>query len=164
MTNKLQRDGFQLLWIITYRNSPQLGGHARDLQNYVETLNAVDGEEITEFYERTLVMLNEIELQEDSTGQSNRLTNRFVTILSEFVDLRPCLRDVTKELTKFFRKKDHHKTTFHRTIQEIYEDEIEVADVPSMLLFSNKIRQQNNHGTELPDPKVNASKFNKNDK
>ena len=105
MTNKLQRDGFQLLWIITYRNSPQLGGHARDLQTYVETLNAIDGEEITEFYERTLVMLNEIELQEDSTGQSNRLTNRFVTILSEFVDLRPCLRDVTKELTKFIERK-----------------------------------------------------------
>ena len=75
LTNKLQRDGFQLLWIITYRNSPQLGGHARDLQTYVETLNAIDGEEITEFYERTLVMLNEIELQEDSTGQSNRLSN-----------------------------------------------------------------------------------------
>ena len=35
LTNKLQRDGFQLLWIITYRNSPQLGGYARDLQTYV---------------------------------------------------------------------------------------------------------------------------------
>merc|ERR1712155_404 len=28
LVNKLQRDGFQLLWQITYRNSPQLGGYA----------------------------------------------------------------------------------------------------------------------------------------
>ena len=50
LVHKLQRDGFQLLWQVTYRNSPQLGGYARDLSDYVKTLNAVDGEEITEFY------------------------------------------------------------------------------------------------------------------
>ena len=65
-----------------------------------------------------------------------------------------------KGVNIFFRKKDHLKTSFHRTIQNIHEDEIEVADVPSMLLFSNKIRQQNTQGTDIPDPKINASKFN----
>ena len=94
----MQRDGFQLLWQITYRNSPQVGGYARDLHDYVKTLNAVDGEEITKFYERALLMSNEIELQEDRTGQANKLTHRFVHILSEFIDLSPYLRDVKKQL------------------------------------------------------------------
>ena len=92
LRNELQRDGFQLLWIITYRNSPQLGGNARDLQGYVETLQVIDGEEITEFYERTLLMHNEIELQEDKTGQNNRLTYRFVQLLSEFIDIKQHLQ------------------------------------------------------------------------
>ena len=52
LTNKLQRDGFHLLWIITYKNSPQLGGIARDLQEYVGSLNIIDGEEVTEFMRR----------------------------------------------------------------------------------------------------------------
>lgn len=47
LTNKLQRDGFLLLWTITYRNSPQLGGYQRDLQSYVSSLQVIDGEEIT---------------------------------------------------------------------------------------------------------------------
>ena len=68
LVHKLQRDGFQLLWQITYRNSPQVGGYARDLHDYVKTLNAVDGEEITKFYERALLMSNEIKLQKDRTG------------------------------------------------------------------------------------------------
>ena len=62
----------------------------------------IDEEKITEFYERALLMHNEIELQEDKTGQNNRLTYRFVQILSEFIDIKQHLQEVNKELQRFF--------------------------------------------------------------
>ena len=119
------------------------------------------GEEITEFYERALSMSNEIDLQEDKTGQANKLTHRFVLILSEFIDILPCLRQVKKELALFFRSKDHHLLTFPRSIREIYEEDIELEDIPTLLLFSNKISQRLPSTNNLHDPKINASRFNR---
>ena len=82
-------------------------------------------------------------------------------ILSEFIDILPCLRQVKKELALFFRSKDHHLLTFPRSIREIYEEDIELEDIPTVLLFSNKISQRLPSTNNLHDPKINASRFNK---
>lgn len=119
LSNKLERDGFHLLWLIISKNSPQLGGHDRDLQEFVKTLEVHDGEDVTEFYERALIMSNEINLQEDKTGQHNRLIYRFVTLLSEFIDYKPLLRDVQKDLQRFFRQQDHHLLTFPQSLKDM---------------------------------------------
>ena len=66
--NLMLDNGFQLLWTIVQNSSPQLGGDARDLQKYVTTLKINDGEALLEFYIRALEMLQEIEIQKDTTG------------------------------------------------------------------------------------------------
>ena len=106
-------------------------------------------------------MSNEIELQENCTGQANKLTHRFVLILSEFIDISPYSRQVKRELALFFRLKDHHLLTFPRSIIEMYEEDIRLEDIPTVLLFSNKISQRLPSTHPLPDPKINASRFNR---
>ena len=51
--------------------------------------------------------------------------------------------------------------SFYKSIQDIYEDDIELAEVPSMLLFSNKNRNKNDTTDDLHSSKVNAGRFNK---
>ena len=50
LSERLETDGFNLLWLITSRSSPQLGGYARDLQAYVQELDMIDGEPVVDFY------------------------------------------------------------------------------------------------------------------
>ena len=78
----MEPDGFNLLWIIISKGSPQLGGDAKDLQRYVQELEMIDGELVIDFYLRTITMMNEIELQGDKTGQQNILLARFVSQVS----------------------------------------------------------------------------------
>ena len=80
--NVMMNDGLKLSWTIVQNSSPQLGGDARDSQKYVTTLTFIDREALLDFYIRALVMLQEIEIQKDITGQHNRLIRRFITLLS----------------------------------------------------------------------------------
>ena len=51
--------------------SPQLGGHARDLEIYANSLKISDGKPVLDYYTRALRMFHKIELQQDATGQQN---------------------------------------------------------------------------------------------
>ena len=73
--------GFKILFTIIKQLSPQLGGTFRDLYQYVNTLKINDGEPVIDFYLRALNISNEIQLQQDVTGQNNRLIQRIVTLL-----------------------------------------------------------------------------------
>ena len=90
--NSLQKDGFCLFFKITVALSPQLGGDYRDLQYYVESLSVSDGEHVLDFYLRALTMMREIKLQNDSTGQGNRLIRRFIILLFNVKPFTECLR------------------------------------------------------------------------
>ena len=69
--NVLSSCGFKTLFDVIIKLSPQLGGNARDLEEYVKSLKISDGEPVLDYYSRALTMYNEIELQQDTTGQQN---------------------------------------------------------------------------------------------
>ena len=102
LSERLETDGFNLLWMITSRSSPQLGGYARDLHAYVQELDMIDGEPVVDFYCRATIMMNEIELQEDKTGQANKLIERFVLLLSSMCYFHQSLESLREQLVLFF--------------------------------------------------------------
>ena len=52
--NQLEKDSFEILTRIIINGSPQLGGDDRDLGEYVRGFIIEDGEELVEFYIKTL--------------------------------------------------------------------------------------------------------------
>ena len=60
------------------KGGPQFGGDERDLEDYVKELNIQDGKELTEFFHRAKVVEYEIGLENDQTGQLQRLTKTFL--------------------------------------------------------------------------------------
>lgn len=98
----MEIDGFNLLFLIIADGSPQLGGHARDLQVYVNGLTMIDGESVANFSERTQKILCEIEFQKDKTGQHNRLLYRFVLLLSSLFDFKEILHPIMRQFMIFF--------------------------------------------------------------
>ena len=100
--------GFDLLLEIIVKMSPQLGGYARDLEDYVKTLQISDGEPVLEYYLRVLKMYNEIKLQRDGTGQDNRLIRCFVTLLFVYNPFMECLRPVMTLINAFFLRPNNH--------------------------------------------------------
>ena len=60
--------------------SPQLGGHARDLEIYVHSLKICDGEPLVDYYTKALHMYNKISIQNNQTGQKNKLILRCITL------------------------------------------------------------------------------------
>ena len=160
VTNKLERDGFQLLWILISKGSPQLGGFARDLQAYVQTLEMIDGEPIIDFYLRATDMWNEIEIQQDKTGQANRLIFRFVTLLSEIYDFYHAFVDIRMDFEIFFCQQDNHLTAFPTSLKQIYENQIVAKKLPDKIDFSMKYRkQQLPHQRNLHNPIANQGRF-----
>ena len=57
-------------------------------------------------------MSHEISLQQDETGQHNRLIKRFVHLLFAYSPLMECLRPIMTDLNKFFLCPGNHKHTF----------------------------------------------------
>ena len=82
---------FDLLFALFIKMSPQIGRYARDLEHYVMSLKISDGEPVLDYYLRTLRMFKEIQLQQDTTGQNNRLICRFVTQLFIYAPFMKCL-------------------------------------------------------------------------
>ena len=81
------------------RSSPQLGRYAHDLESYVKELEMIDGEPLVDFYCRANIMLYEIELQEDTTGQANKLLYCFVSLLSSLADFHQSLESLCSLLS-----------------------------------------------------------------
>ena len=82
--NLLEKCGFKLFIKLVSKLSPQLGGPACDLEVYVKTLKISNGEPVLDFYTMALIVSNKIKLQQDHTGQNNRLIRRFVHLLFHF--------------------------------------------------------------------------------
>ena len=114
--NVMLDDGFKLLWAIVQNSSPQLGGDAHDLQRYVMSLALHDGEALLDFYIRTLQMLQEIKLQQDMTGQHNRLIRRFVSLLSSVEQYKQSLHKPVRVLNEFFREPNNASKTVNLTL------------------------------------------------
>ena len=91
----------------------------RDLQQYVDTLRIVDGEPFLELYLRALKMSEEIMLQQDKTGQHNRLIKRFVSLLFNVHPFTECMRPIMSAVTSFFKAPDNHLKDFPYTLQEM---------------------------------------------
>ena len=81
---------------IVQAGSPHLGGEARDLIQYVATLKIVNGERLVEYYTRAKEMEIEIAVQKDETGQSNRLTQRFMKQLASINEYKLTLQTEIK--------------------------------------------------------------------
>ena len=120
-----------------------MGGFARDLQAYVQTLEMIDGEPIIDFYLRATDMWNEIEIQQDKTGQANRLIFRFVTLLSEIYDFYHAFVDIRMDFEIFFRQQDNHLTAFPTSLKQIYENQIVAKKLPDKIDFSINIKSTN---------------------
>lgn len=80
-------------------------------------------------------------------------------MLPEFIDIKQYLQEVNKDLQRFFRLQDHHLLTFHRSIQTIYEDELEIVDIPNIFLFPNKSRSTMEYYILVA--KINAGRVNR---
>ena len=152
--NALEPCGFELMFSIIGKLSPQLGGHARDLEVYVNTLKVSDGEPVLDFYIRALKMYNEISLQKDSTGQQNRLIRRFVSLLFAYAPFTECLRPVMTELRKFFLLPDNHLQQFSITLPLIYQEHLRDKCAPYIISHksSNKIHTPVINMLNINDP------------
>ena len=159
LTETLEHDGFNLLWIITSCSSPQLGGYARDPESYVKELEMIDGDPPVDFYCRANIMRYEIELQEDTTGQANKLLHRFVSLLSSLADFHQSLESLREHFTLFFRQPNNHRLCFKYTLKEIYEDVIIPKGLVDTIDFTSKFRRAPVTSINLPSPIVNAGKM-----
>ena len=81
-------------------------------------------------------MWNEIEIQQDKTGQANRLIFRFVTLLSEIYDFYHAFVDICMDFEIFFRQQDNHLTAFPTSLKQIYENQIVAKKLPDKIDFS----------------------------
>ena len=142
--NQLNKDGFEILTKIIINGSPQLGGDERDLTEYVNTLEICDGDEIVEYYFRAQEMYQEIKLQQDQSGQEQRLTKRFLEQLQRVPEYKAALGDISKQSRRFFKKRSWSTEAVPHTIEEIYE-ELEAAEVETTVTI-----------LKLTKPKVNA--------
>ena len=141
--NSMTICGFQILFDLITSMSPQLGGKYRDLQQYVDTLVVSEGEPVLEFYLRALKMSQEIQTQKDKTGQNNRLTRRFVTLLFQIRSFTECTREVMTELTRLFRLPDNHFKELPYDLQMIYKNDIIDKCAPSMITQNAKYAPPN---------------------
>ena len=144
--NTLMSCGFYLLFEIVTKMSPQLGGHARDLETYVRSLQVFDGEPLLEYYMRALHMFAEIDIQKDQTGQSNKLIFRFVSTLFSYSPFSECLRPVMTDLNEFFLRPNNHLQVFHYSLPEIYQTHLKNKCAPQTI--------SNNAKYELHTPQV----------
>ena len=144
--NALQRCGFEMLFKIVKKLSPQLGGHAKDLEPFVNSLKISEGEPVLEFYTRALRMSQEISLQQDETGQNNRLIRRFVHLLFGYSPFIECLRSVMTDLNAFFIRPGNHKQDFHLSLEDIYQNHICDKCAPKTISHKSKY--------SLPQPHV----------
>ena len=145
---QMAEDGFELLTRLVIKASPQLGGDARNPANIVSNLTVNNGEQLATFYIRTLRLYHEIHLQEDPTGQRNRLVEKFVHLLFYIPAYTECLREVFAALNDFFRDPLNHQKLFPITITEIYKRHLINKGAP---LVINKIKK-----TSIQKPKLNT--------
>ena len=134
----MEKCGSKLLFVIIKGLSPHLGSEFRDLQHYVSSLKINDGEPVFEFYLRALKMSQEISLQQDKTGQHNRLIRRFISFLFNVNAFTECTRARMAEITTFFRSPDNHLTQFSKNLQQIYVEDIKNNCAPA--LIANKAK------------------------
>ena len=80
-----------------------------------------DGETVPEFYTRALIMSNEIELQQDHTGQNYWLIRSFVHLLFHYSPSVECLRPVMTQLNSVFSDPDNHLIYFPLSLEIIYQ-------------------------------------------
>ena len=121
----------------------------------------IDGEPLVDFYCRASIMLYEIELQEDSTGQVNKLLYCFVSLLSTLADFHQSLEKLREYFNLFFRQPNNHRLCFKYTLKEIYEDVIIPKGLVDTIDFSSKFRHAPVTSIYLPSPIVNAGKMTK---
>ena len=133
--------------------SPQLGGYARDLEDFVKTLQISDGEPVLEYYLRALKMYKEIKLQRDGTGQDNRLIRRFVTLLFVYNPFMECLRPVMTLINAFFLRPNNHLQVLPIDLPEIYNSYIRDNCAPLTISRTAKY--------SLPSPQISmlSTKF-----
>ena len=74
-------DGFMILTRIIFGLSSQLGGISEDPQELVGNFKIIDNEHLTDFYFRAIQAQNIINLQNDKTGQKQRLIGIFTQLL-----------------------------------------------------------------------------------
>ena len=94
---------------IVQAGSPHLGGETMDLIQYVATLKIINGEKLVEYYTRAKEMEIEIAVQKDETGQSNRLTQRFIKQLVSINEYKLTLQIEIKEMNRCLKKPTWHK-------------------------------------------------------
>ena len=136
--NALEQCGFSLFFTIIGKLSPQLGGHARDLEVYVNSLSISDGEPVLDYYIRALKMYKEISLQRDSTGKQNRLIRRFVSLLFQYKPFSECLRPVMTDIRKFFLLPDNHLQRFPINLPTIYQEHLCDKCAPHTISHNSK--------------------------
>ena len=94
------------------------------------SLKMLDGEPVLDYYLKTLPMFKEIQLQQDTTGQNNRLICRFVTQLFTYAPFMGCLRPVMTLINAHFLRPNNHLTTLPITLQEIYNQHLRKKCAP----------------------------------
>ena len=118
----------------------------------------VDGEPVIDFYCRATVMMNEIELQEDKSGQANKLLYRFVLLLSSLCHFHQSLESLREQFVLFFRRPNNHAMSFPYTLKGIYEEVIVPKGLPEIIDFTSKFRIQSKPSDQLPPSFVKAGK------
>ena len=157
LRKQTNEDGFAILMNIVQAGSPHLGGEARDLIQYVATLKVVNGERLVEYYTRAKEMEIEIAVQKDETGQSNRLTQRFMKQLASINEYKLTLQTEIKEMNRFFKKPTWHKQTPPYNIDEIY-DELMEGEVKEIIEI-----EKDQDLDSINSPIVNAGRINRED-
>ena len=121
LVNQLNPDGFELLHKIIFTLSPQLGGEAQDLQQLVSTLDLVNGEDLPLFLHKAQKLSNIITLQQDTTGQNNRLTHRFITLLYAIPDYKCYLHEYVHQANQHLKLHNNHSKTFPFSMDISYQ-------------------------------------------
>jgi hypothetical protein len=126
-------DGFNILQNLVFLHSPQLQGKFKDFCSLIGALHIIPGEHIREFYSRTEILSQEIELAQLEDGSNAALSERFLSLLRNTND--PLIIGETshawKAIQSFRRDPKHLRKPLPWTYNDILRD-LELASVTTL--------------------------------
>ena len=148
-------NGFELLIVVVFVMSPQLGGIWSKAQDLVITFFLGEGEPLPDFHLRALTIRIKLELIRYQTGQINNITGKYIMGLSKLKHIHQYTTSHDIDYRRFERQPQSEQLPLKFTpkTEKIFET-LETADIdmnpPHSMIepivnrnFGNKFQHQN---------------------
>ena len=137
MLHKYISDEFILLYHIGRISSTHLGGEARDLIAFIDSLSIISSESLLDFYLRATKIQNELKVENDEHGNIHKITFRLYKLLFQQETYKSILFNTHRELLCASRRFNYHEQYLPYTIDKIYKTLKDLFYVDNRLVFRN---------------------------